>query len=94
MVPAVRWASAKMVSHDVATGERSPCMVPATTRRLSPFSRNSGISAAPVWAKAGAVSSSLADSATHNCNPCSGSPPSPDRQRGAEAVAMHDLAVE
>ena len=36
----------------------------------------SGISAAAVWAKAGAVSSSFIGSATHNCRPCSGSPPS------------------
>ena len=44
-VPALRCASANTVSHDVVTGERRPCIVPATTRSVRPLSRNSGISA-------------------------------------------------
>ncbi len=45
-MPAFRCASANTVSQLVATGERSPCIVPATTRSVRPFSRSSGMSAA------------------------------------------------
>src|SRR5271155_2992495 len=76
VAPAFSRTSAKTVSQEVVTGERKPCSEPATRRSVISPSVSSGISAAAVCAKAGAVSSSFIGSATQSCKPCNGSPPS------------------